>query len=190
MHILFREVFAKNHVECSASCASVRGLVYFHFSFSVSFERQEMNSYGVMMSTDTSPTLTASLQSAGYVELPDEPRPGKITPTTPTTNTTNSSPSPRAATSRSNGGSSSHEEEEVIEEAEVPIVRTTLPSPEPRPLIEHNGYKEHDRLDGVAMANSNGLKKPAFQERRDVDEDSCLIKCVYFTQQCCECVIV
>ncbi|XP_058807876.1 uncharacterized protein LOC131673695 isoform X3 [Phymastichus coffea] len=144
----------------------------------------------VMMSTDTSPTLTASLQSAGYVELPDEPRPGKITPTTPTTNTTNSSPSPRAATSRSNGGSSSHEEEEVIEEAEVPIVRTTLPSPEPRPLIEHNGYKEHDRLDGVAMANSNGLKKPAFQERRDVDEDSCLIKCVYFTQQCCECVIV
>ncbi|OXU28302.1 hypothetical protein TSAR_000140 [Trichomalopsis sarcophagae] len=139
----------------------------------------------VMMSADSSPTLQASLPSPNYVDLPDEPRPGKITPTTPATNTTNSSPSPRASKSDDTGGKSSPEvdEEEAIEEA-VPIVRTTLPSPEPRPLIERNGYKDHDRVDGI-----NGIKQKPPQQH-DVDDDSCLIKCVYFTQQCCECTIV
>ncbi|XP_031779968.1 uncharacterized protein LOC100678680 isoform X3 [Nasonia vitripennis] len=148
-------------------------------------EPTRASGFSVMRSADSSPTLQASLPSPNYVDLPDEPRPGKITPTTPATNTTNSSPSPRASKSDDTGGKSSPEvdEEEAIEEA-VPIVRTTLPSPEPRPLIERNGYKDHDRVDGI-----NGIKQKPPQQH-DVDDDSCLIKCVYFTQQCCECTIV
>jgi hypothetical protein len=133
--------------------------------------------------SDMSPTLQTSVPSPGYVELPDEPRPGKITPSS-ASNTSNSSPSPRGSKSEAGNGGASSPEDEAIEEA-VPIVRSTLPSPEPRPMIElsHNGYKDHDRVD------SNGLKaKPPQQP--DVDSDSCLIKCVYFTQQCCECTIV
>ncbi|XP_012286939.1 uncharacterized protein LOC105703260 isoform X3 [Orussus abietinus] len=63
-----------------------------------------------------------------------------------------------------------------VSKEEVPIIQTTVPAPEPRPKIEKNGF-DRDMIDG---------KKPV----HDVDDDSCLIKCVYFTQQCCECRIL
>ena len=136
-----------------------------------------------MMSSDSLPRVQ-TVPSPGYIELPDEPRPGKITPSS------GASGSPRTSKSEGAAGSSP-ELEEAIEEA---IVRTSLPSPEPRPPTEQhhqrNGYKDYDRVDA-----SIGLKPapPAVKQppgQRDVDEDSCLIKCVYFTQQCCECTII
>ncbi|XP_046739200.1 uncharacterized protein LOC124407265 isoform X4 [Diprion similis] len=63
---------------------------------------------------------------------------------------------------------------EAIEEA-VPII-DTLPSPEPKPKIEKNG-QQFDVLDG---------KKKLVE---DEEPDSCVIKCLSFTQQCCECTI-
>lgn len=61
---------------------------------------------------------------------------------------------------------------EVIEEA---IVHKTLPMPEPQPKIERNGL-DKDVADGKPPQTRN-------------DDDSC-VKCVYYTQQCCECTIL
>ncbi|XP_046609595.1 uncharacterized protein LOC124300031 isoform X1 [Neodiprion virginianus] len=63
---------------------------------------------------------------------------------------------------------------EAIEEA-IPII-DTLPSPEPKPKIEKNG-QQFDVVDG---------KKKLVE---DEEPDSCVIKCLSFTQQCCECTI-
>lgn len=60
---------------------------------------------------------------------------------------------------------------DTIEEA-VPIVQTTLPVPELEPKIEKNGIEMKTK------------KKP------DEPNDECLINCIYYTQQCCDCTIV
>ncbi|XP_070151540.1 LOW QUALITY PROTEIN: uncharacterized protein [Polyergus mexicanus] len=60
---------------------------------------------------------------------------------------------------------------EAIEEA-VPIVQTTLPVPESKPEIEKNGLDVDTK------------KSP------DETDVSCLINCLYYTQQCCDCTIV
>lgn len=59
---------------------------------------------------------------------------------------------------------------DAIEEA-VPIVQTTLPMPELEPKIEKNGIEK--------------TKKSS-----DEPNDDCLINCIYYTQQCCDCTIV
>jgi len=59
---------------------------------------------------------------------------------------------------------------DAIEEA-VPIVRTTLPVPESEPKIEKNGIEVKTK-------------------KSDEPNDDCLINCIYYTQQCCDCTIV
>ncbi|CAK9801310.1 hypothetical protein ANTPLA_LOCUS2762 [Anthophora plagiata] len=61
---------------------------------------------------------------------------------------------------------------ETIENA-GPIAQTVLPVPEPQPKIERNGIDLE-------------TKKPVTQP----ENDSCVVDCIYFTQQCCECVIL
>ncbi|XP_033365133.1 uncharacterized protein LOC117242511 isoform X1 [Bombus vosnesenskii] len=112
----------------------------------------------VIMSNDSPPPLQTSIPLVDY-DVPDEARPGKITPTTPTTPVTSK---------LSNAGIDT----EMIENA-VPITQTVLPVPEPQPKIERNG------MDSEAT-------KPVTQP----ENDSCVVDCIYFTQQCCECVIL
>ncbi|XP_043514913.1 uncharacterized protein LOC122531227 isoform X1 [Frieseomelitta varia] len=111
----------------------------------------------VIMSNDSPPPLQTSIPLVDY-DIPDEARPGKITPTTPTTPVTNKLLNVDTDT-------------EMIENA-VPITQTVLPVPEPQPKIERNG------IDSEAT-------KPVTQP----ENDSCVVDCIYFTQQCCECVI-
>lgn len=61
--------------------------------------------------------------------------------------------------------------------------------------LDHNGKKkdknekgklngEADKLDGVWMSNDT-RKKPL-----EEDDDNCVVNCLYYTMQCCECVII
>lgn len=61
---------------------------------------------------------------------------------------------------------------DAIEEA-VPIVQTTLPAPELGTKIE-----------------KNGIEKMKMKKSPDEPNDDCLINCIYYTQQCCDCTIV
>lgn len=58
-------------------------------------------------------------------------------------------------------------------ENSVEVTRAVLPTPEPQPKIEKNGLELESR-------------EPT--DKRD--DDACLIDCIYFMQQCCECVIL
>ncbi|KYN32510.1 hypothetical protein ALC56_13368 [Trachymyrmex septentrionalis] len=60
---------------------------------------------------------------------------------------------------------------DAIEEA-VSIVQTTLPMPELQPKIEKNGIETKTK------------------KSSDEPNDDCLINCIYYTQQCCDCTIV
>ncbi|XP_071566669.1 uncharacterized protein [Temnothorax nylanderi] len=60
---------------------------------------------------------------------------------------------------------------DAIEEA-VPIVKTTLPKPELELKIE-----------------KNGIEKKTKQSPNEPNDD-CLINCIYYSQQCCDCTIV
>lgn len=51
------------------------------------------------------------------------------------------------------------------------VTENVLPVPEPKPVMEKNGID---------------AKKPATY----VDDNSCVIDCIYYTQQCCECIIL
>ncbi|XP_033223705.1 uncharacterized protein LOC117177237 isoform X3 [Belonocnema kinseyi] len=115
----------------------------------------------VMMSGDSPPPLQSSIPP-GF-DMPDEMRHGKITPTeTPLI----------PMKPRKNNGEIPNED---IEEA-VPIVKT-LPMPEPQPKVERNGGFDYDHTDGKQLVN-------------DVEDDACFVKCIYFTQQCCECTVL
>lgn len=117
-----------------------------------------------MMSGDSSPPpLRVSVPPSPGFDIPDEARPGKTTPT-PTPTPTSTSKSLRPA------------DTEAIEEA-VPIIEKILPAPEPRPTIEKNG-KSYDTLDGKKLIDY------------DKEDDACVVKCISFTQQCCECTIL
>lgn len=93
-------------------------------------------------------------------DVPDEGHPGKISPTSSTT--------PVATQPLTNDDVDT----ETIENA-VPIVEKVLPSPETLPKIQRNG---------VSLES----KKPVGQ----LEDDSCVVDCIYFAQQCCECAIV
>ncbi|XP_018368749.1 PREDICTED: uncharacterized protein LOC108764848 isoform X1 [Trachymyrmex cornetzi] len=60
---------------------------------------------------------------------------------------------------------------DAIEEA-VSVVQTTLPIPELQPKIEKNGIETKTK------------------KTSDEPNDDCLINCIYYTQQCCDCTIV
>ncbi|XP_011060440.1 PREDICTED: uncharacterized protein LOC105149596 isoform X2 [Acromyrmex echinatior] len=60
---------------------------------------------------------------------------------------------------------------DAIEEA-VSIVQTTLPMPELQPKLEKNGIETKTK------------------KSSDEPNDDCLINCIYYTQQCCDCTIV
>lgn len=113
-----------------------------------------------MMSGDSSPQAQASISSTGFDVL-DDARLGKITPTT-------STKTPRHMDTEADTDA------EAIEEA-MPIVQTTLPVPESKPKIERNG-----------LDTDTSTKKSINQP----EDDSCIVNCIYFTQQCCECTIV
>ncbi|XP_070510782.1 uncharacterized protein [Cardiocondyla obscurior] len=57
-------------------------------------------------------------------------------------------------------------------EEEVAIMQTTLPKPEMKPKVEKNGIETKTK------------KSP------DEPNDECLINCIYYTQQCCDCTIL
>ncbi|XP_026667126.1 uncharacterized protein LOC108622227 isoform X2 [Ceratina calcarata] len=110
----------------------------------------------VIMSSDSPPPLQTSIPLVDY-DVPDEAGLGKITPTTPTTPVT------------SKLLNAVDTDIETIENA-VSIAQAVLPVPEPRPKIERNNIDATDN------------KKPVGQP----DNDSCIVDCIYFTQQCCE----
>ncbi|XP_011636641.1 uncharacterized protein LOC105426909 isoform X3 [Pogonomyrmex barbatus] len=114
----------------------------------------------MMSSTDSSSPAQASI-SATNLDMVDHARLGKIN----TTSLTTSQPL------KSEVKPLAKADTDVIEEA-VPIVQTTLPVPESEAKIEKNG------LDFNAKKSTN---EP---------DDECLINCIYYTQQCCDCTIV
>jgi len=115
-----------------------------------------------MSSGDSSPPPQASISSSAGFDVLDDARLGKVI-TTPVTSSKPPSKLPTADAAKDNT--------EEIEEA-VPIVQKTLPTPEPKPEIEKNGF------------DVNAKKSP------DEPDDACLINCIYYTQQCCDCTIV
>ncbi|XP_043286321.1 uncharacterized protein [Venturia canescens] len=121
----------------------------------------------VMRSGDSPPPLQASIPSA--YDVPDDAGlNGRVTISSSPAITTSIKPL------RSESGDS---DAEVISiEEAVPIVHKTLPSPEPQPKIEKkNGY------DSMYMDEKKLV---------DPDDDPCIVKCVYFAQQLCECTIM
>ncbi|XP_043463107.1 uncharacterized protein LOC122499094 isoform X1 [Leptopilina heterotoma] len=115
---------------------------------------------GVMVSGDSPPPMTTSIPP-GF-DISEEMRPGKTTPT--------NIPLTPLKSYKTNGNVPN----EDIEEA-VPIVKS-LPLPEPQPKIEKNCF-DYDQTDGKQLVG-------------DVEDDACFVKCLYFTQQCCECTIL
>ncbi|XP_076681029.1 uncharacterized protein LOC143375606 isoform X2 [Andrena cerasifolii] len=126
----------------------------------------------VIMSSDSPSLLQTTIPLVGY-DVPDEARPGKISPTTPPPPPT-PSPSPIGPVTIKLLNDDIADTE-VIENDAVPMAQTDLPAPEPRPKIGRNGIDSDSKKKPVARAN---------------DDDSCVVDCIYFTQQCCECIIL
>ncbi|XP_051170323.1 uncharacterized protein LOC127287431 isoform X3 [Leptopilina boulardi] len=123
-------------------------------------EESPGTSDSVMVSGDSPPPMTTSIPP-GF-DISEDMRPGKTTPT--------NIPLTPVKSYKANGNITN----EDIEEA-VPIVKS-LPLPEPQPKIEKNCF-DYDQTDGKQLVG-------------EVEEDACFVKCVYFTQQCCECTIL
>ncbi|XP_011691227.1 PREDICTED: uncharacterized protein LOC105452082 isoform X5 [Wasmannia auropunctata] len=117
-------------------------------------------SYDVIMSNDPSTPAQASISATSFDVL-DDARLEKINMTPVMAEPTKAVVSPTVNT-----------DADVIEEA-VPIVQKILPVPEVEPRVEKNGIEMKTRK-----------KSP------DEPNDECLINCIYFAQQCCECTIV
>ncbi|XP_076681031.1 uncharacterized protein LOC143375606 isoform X4 [Andrena cerasifolii] len=132
----------------------------------------QRGSYDVIMSSDSPSLLQTTIPLVGY-DVPDEARPGKISPTTPPPPPT-PSPSPIGPVTIKLLNDDIADTE-VIENDAVPMAQTDLPAPEPRPKIGRNGIDSDSKKKPVARAN---------------DDDSCVVDCIYFTQQCCECIIL
>lgn len=115
-----------------------------------------------MRAGDSPPPLQASVPS-GY-DIPDD---AGVTESTIPTAAVITSVKPL----RQEGES----DVEAIEEA-VPIIRKSLPSPEPKPKIESNGF-DREINDEKKLVN-------------EPEDEPCIVKCVYFAQQCCECTIL
>ncbi|XP_076625694.1 uncharacterized protein LOC143344029 isoform X2 [Colletes latitarsis] len=110
--------------------------------------------------TSESPSPLQTSMPLVDYDVTDDARSGKITPTAPTI---------PVMSKLLNSGTT---DTETIENA-VPIAQTVLPVPEPRPKIERNGIDSETKK-SVAQPN----------------DDSCVVDCIYFTQQCCECMIL
>lgn len=117
-----------------------------------------------MMSSSDPSSPQASISTKGFDVL-DDARSEKIN-TTPVT-------SQPTKPEKISGAST---DADAIEEA-VPIVKTTLPVPELGAKIEKNGIE---------------MKKKRKKKKKSPDEpnDECLINCIYYSQQCCDCTIV
>lgn len=120
-----------------------------------------------MSSGDSSPPVQASsmISSTGF-DVTDEARLAKVSPTT-----TPSSITPEKI-SKPVENEIPDADVEAIEEA-MPIVQKTSPVPESPPKIERNGFNMDTRK--------------TLDER---EENMCLIDCIYYTQQCCNCTIL
>ncbi|XP_011691217.1 PREDICTED: uncharacterized protein LOC105452082 isoform X2 [Wasmannia auropunctata] len=116
--------------------------------------------FDVIMSNDPSTPAQASISATSFDVL-DDARLEKINMTPVMAEPTKAVVSPTVNT-----------DADVIEEA-VPIVQKILPVPEVEPRVEKNGIEMKTRK-----------KSP------DEPNDECLINCIYFAQQCCECTIV
>lgn len=114
-----------------------------------------------MSSGDSSPPPQASIPSSADFDVLDDARLEKVI---------NAPVTSMKPPSKPNADVTKDDTEE-IEEA-VPIVQKTLPTPEPKPEIEKNGF------------DVKAKKSP------DEPDDACLIDCIYFTQQCCDCTIL
>ncbi|XP_011171358.1 centrosomal protein of 97 kDa isoform X3 [Solenopsis invicta] len=113
----------------------------------------------VMMSSSDPSSPTQASISTTSFDVLDDARLEKINVTPVTSQLTKPVISPAVNT-----------DADAIEEA-VPIVQTTLPVPESVPKLEKNGIEVKTK------------KSP------DEPNDECLINCIYFTQQCCDCTI-
>ncbi|XP_011691216.1 PREDICTED: uncharacterized protein LOC105452082 isoform X1 [Wasmannia auropunctata] len=123
-------------------------------------KKNEANLFAVIMSNDPSTPAQASISATSFDVL-DDARLEKINMTPVMAEPTKAVVSPTVNT-----------DADVIEEA-VPIVQKILPVPEVEPRVEKNGIEMKTRK-----------KSP------DEPNDECLINCIYFAQQCCECTIV
>ncbi|XP_014484163.1 PREDICTED: uncharacterized protein LOC106749330 isoform X2 [Dinoponera quadriceps] len=119
----------------------------------------------IMSSGDSSPPAQATISTSGF-DVPDDARLAKISPTT------TPSPTTSAKISKAADHETLNTDVEAIEEA-MPIVQKTLPVPELPAKIERNGFDMDVRK--------------TLDER---EEDMCLIDCIYYTQQCCNCTIL
>ncbi|XP_011171357.1 centrosomal protein of 97 kDa isoform X2 [Solenopsis invicta] len=122
-------------------------------------KKQEANLFAVMMSSSDPSSPTQASISTTSFDVLDDARLEKINVTPVTSQLTKPVISPAVNT-----------DADAIEEA-VPIVQTTLPVPESVPKLEKNGIEVKTK------------KSP------DEPNDECLINCIYFTQQCCDCTI-
>lgn len=119
--------------------------------------------FSVIMSGDSAPPLQSSIPSPGY-DLPDEVQPGKII----------SRESSLDESEKTNGNAnSSPVTDDNIEQVSSDTTKT-LSMLEEDNKIESNGIDHTD--------NGKLVDEP--------DDDSCLIQCIYVTQQCCECTII
>ncbi|XP_071566668.1 uncharacterized protein [Temnothorax nylanderi] len=124
-------------------------------------KKHEANLFPVIMSSSEDPSSPAQTSIATTgFDVLDDARLAKINMTPVTSQPTKPVVSPTLNT-----------DADAIEEA-VPIVKTTLPKPELELKIE-----------------KNGIEKKTKQSPNEPNDD-CLINCIYYSQQCCDCTIV
>ncbi|XP_019697533.1 uncharacterized protein LOC105184366 isoform X1 [Harpegnathos saltator] len=131
-------------------------------------KHKEANLFAVIMSSgDSSSPVQATMSSTDF-DVPDDAKLTNISPIT--------TPSPTTSEKISKAADNEtmlHTDVEAIEEA-TPIVQKTPPMPESAPKLERNGFD--------------------MDTRKTLDEheepDMCLIDCIYYTQQCCNCTIL
>ncbi|KYM95873.1 hypothetical protein ALC62_13483 [Cyphomyrmex costatus] len=124
-------------------------------------KKNEANLFAVIMSSDDQSSPTQASISTTSFDVLDNARLEKI----------DISPIITSQPTKTVVSQVTNTDADVIEEA-VPIVQTTLPMPELQPKIEKNG---------IEMKTKKSSDEP---------NDDCLINCIYYTQQCCDCTIV
>ncbi|XP_031845971.1 uncharacterized protein LOC116432775 isoform X2 [Nomia melanderi] len=128
-------------------------------------------------------------------DVPDHACLGKITSATPTTPTTPNTPSATSKPLNSNFDSTDTTDTETIENdtvCTVPISRSILTESERESdssLHLRSPSQPEIQSEIQPKIEKNGIdadeKKPVVRP----NDNSCIVDCIYFTQQCCECVI-